>query len=288
MRPITVNVGPLGAASATAIVGNALPAGPAGGGMFVVSGTPPGGSFTTQFQGQYTITNGVLTVTSTTSGAIAAGMLIQTNGLLPNTRVIGPGPTPGTWIVYPTQTVAASPSRGNPVSTFDAPRQVFVTTTEAAGNSITIIGTDAAGNTISETLATNGGNLTTSQSFKTVTQAYIANTPAANISIGTTTSASSAWVMFDPYVSGGYISKQTVVNGVANYTVQLSYDDPNAPGGPAPGAMGWLPDSDATFVGATTSLTGSWPYTPLWARVLLNSGAGSVRATFIQPGNLGR
>lgn len=286
MRPITVSVGPIVAGNATALAGSQQPT--VAGSQYLLANTPPSGSASNAVVGNVTITNGVLTVNSTASGVFSAGIALMGTGLKANTRIVGPGPVAGTWIVSPTQSFAAGTVRGNQVATLDAPRQILITNTEAAGNSFTVYGTDAAGNPISETLATTGGNLTTSQSFATVSQVTVANPPAAGASIGTAGTATSPWVMFDPYVSGGNISKQTVVQGAVNYTVQVSYDDPNAPGGPAPGAMGWLNDTDATFVGATTSLTGVWTFVPLWARVLLNSGAGSLRATFIQPGNLGR
>ena len=287
MRPITVTVGPLGAASGNLIASGQQPS-RAGPQQLLLSGA----AITQAWQGSCTILGSVLTVTGTTSGQIASGMLINGPACPPNLRIIGPGPVAGTWSVAPPVAgglVTLNPGRGNPSVVLDAPRQVAITDTDAAGTvTFTIYGTDAAGSPISETLVSTGANLVTSQNFATVTQVTTSGPTAGTVFVGTAATATSAWVMFDPYVSGGYISKQAVVTGVANYTVQLSYDDPNAPGGPAPGAMGWLPDSDATFVGATTSLTGSWPYVPLWARVLLNSGTGSVRATFIQPGNLGR
>jgi hypothetical protein len=284
MRPITVSVGPLAAASN---LGGAVPLGTVGG--FNLGQTPTGGSNARAFVGNGGIVGGVLTISSTTSGAISGGMSLSGYAVAPNTRVIGPGPTPGTWRVSPTQTSAGGAVYGNQVITLDAPRQITITNTEPAGaNSFTVVGTDAAGNQISETLVSTGAAVTTQQNFATVTQISCSAPTTAAATAGTAATATSPWVMFDPYASGGAISKQAIVNGVANYTVQVSYDDPNAPGGVPPGGMGWTNDTDATFVGATTSLSGSWPYTPLWARVLLNSGAGSVRATFIQPGNLGR
>jgi hypothetical protein len=47
--------------------------------------------------------------------------------------------------------------------------------------------------------------------------------------------------------------------------------------------VAWLPHPDATLVGATTSLQGNYAFPPLFARVLLNSGTGTVSATFSQP-----
>ena len=287
MRPITVSVGPL--AGTTNLTTTINP--PVGPGQLDMPGNPVGGgSNVSAFVATgCTIAANVLTIGAVTSGKVGPGPIAGSNIAL-GTTILGPGPSANQWYVSPPQTVAATTVRGRQVVTLDAPRQISITNAETAGPGkfFTIQGTDAAGNPITEVLPTNGNPLLTSQSFATITAVAYSATTVASVAVLTAATATSPWVMFDPYASGGYISKQTVVNGVANYTVQVSYDDPNAPGGPLPAAMGWLNDTDATFVGATTSLTGSWPYTPLWARVLLNSGAGSVRATFIQPGNLGR
>jgi hypothetical protein len=182
--------------------------------------------------------------------------------------------------------VAAGTLRLNQVVTLDAPRQVTITNTEPAGaNSFTVVGTDAAGSPISETLVSTGAAVTTSQNFATVTSISVALPLAAAASASTAATATSPWVMFDPWANAASITKQAVVTGAANFTVQVSNDDPNAPGGPPPGSMAWSPDPDATFVGASANVEGSWAFVPLWARVLLNSGAGSVRATFSQQGS---
>jgi hypothetical protein len=282
MRPITVNVGPLAAVSS---IGAPIPIGSVG--TFSLNLVPTGGSNNAAWVGVGTITNGVLSISSTTSGAIAAGMRLNTTGLAPNTRVLGPGPTPGTWIVYPTQTVSPVPSiRGNQVVTLDAPRQVQIANTEAAGtNSFTVSGTDAAGNQISETLVSTGAAVTTSQNFATVTQISCSAPLAAVVTVGTAATATSPLVMFDPWATPASITKQATLTGAATFSVQISNDDPNAPGGPPPGAMTWSPDPDATFVGATTPVEGAWAFVPLYARVLLTAGAGSVRMTFAQQGS---
>jgi hypothetical protein len=278
MRPITVTVGPLAAVSN---ITGAIPAGTVG--CLNLGQTPAGGSNVNTFLGVGSITAGLLTLTSTNSGAIAGGMWLTTTGIAPNTKVIGPGPTPGTWRVSPTQTASPPSLTGNRVVTLDAPRQIVINNTEAAGNSFTILGTDAAGNPISETLATNGGALTTQQNFLTISQISVALPTVAVCQVTTAATATSPLVMFEPWASGP-ITKQAVVNGTATFSVQISNDDPNAPGGPPPGQVNWSNDPDATFVGATANVEGSWAFTPLFARVLLTAGVGSVRATFLQAG----
>jgi hypothetical protein len=290
MRPITVSVGPLaatsnlsGGAGSTSVTGGQLPLG---------GSAPTGGAGTASYAGNCTIVGNVLTVVSTNTGAFQAGARLSGGGaagvgLQPNTTVLGPGPTPGTWIIYPAVVgpYTAVNTRANRVMTLDAPRQLVITNTEAAGNSFTIWGTDAAGNPISETLATNGGNLTTQQSFLTVTQWAVALPMVGTALLSTAATASSALVMFDPYATPASITKQATLTGAATFSVQVSNDDPNAPGGPPPGQMTWSNDPDATFVGATTNVEGSWAFVPLMARVLLTAGAGAVRLTFVQAGS---
>jgi|SRR6185312_12970786 len=88
------------------------------------------------------------------------------------------------------------------------------------------------------------------------------------------------------------VSIQCVVTGTVNYTVQLSLDDPNSSTNPvAQDSMNWTNSPDTAAVGATgsivTSLGGYGTYAdvfPLFVRVLVNSGSGSVTATIVQPG----
>lgn len=95
----------------------------------------------------------------------------------------------------------------------------------------------------------------------------------------------SGLVAFDPWAMGS-ISKQATVVGAATFTVQISNDDPNSPTNPVPlASMNWAPDPDAAWVGASASEFGSWQFVPLYARVLLTAGTGSVTVTFVQSGS---
>jgi hypothetical protein len=76
-----------------------------------------------------------------------------------------------------------------------------------------------------------------------------------------------------------------VVTGTVNYTVQVSLDDPGSSQNPViPSAMTWFPTNDPAVVAATTSQLSNFAFLPVFARVLLNSGSGSVAATFSQAG----
>lgn len=85
----------------------------------------------------------------------------------------------------------------------------------------------------------------------------------------------------DPW---GYpsVSVQCSATGTISFDVQVSNDDPNSPTNPVSlTAMTW---SSTGAVGATASALVSLPFVPLYVRVLVNSGTGSVRATIVQAG----
>lgn len=92
-------------------------------------------------------------------------------------------------------------------------------------------------------------------------------------------------VRFDDWAPGP-VSLQVTVTGTVNYTVQTSMDDPNSPTNPvALGSMTWIPSTDTAVVGQTTSKSSTLTAAPVFARVLLNSGNGSISATFLQNSN---
>ena len=96
----------------------------------------------------------------------------------------------------------------------------------------------------------------------------------------------SNWANFDAYALPT-ISIQADVTGVVNYTIQQTLDDPNSVTNPIPVAnVTWLNHPSSNLVTATTAQQGTYAYPPVYARVVLNSGAGSVSVTFIQSGNV--
>ena len=80
------------------------------------------------------------------------------------------------------------------------------------------------------------------------------------------------------------VGVQVAVTGTASYTIQHSFDEgPDSLTNPIPYAsMMWdtalLPNAGA----GTASTTFSIPVAPLWMRITLNSGAGSVRMVISQ------
>lgn len=95
----------------------------------------------------------------------------------------------------------------------------------------------------------------------------------------------SSWVRFDDFAPA-QITVQCVVTGTANYTIQTTLDDPNDPINPVPvNSVTWLSSLDTNVVGVAASKSSYFAYAPKYARILLNSGNGSVSATFLQSSN---
>lgn len=214
MRPITVTVGPLAAASANAIA---------------TSQTPTSGT--------------ALTI----NGALAA----------------------------------------NGVATLDKPRQVLLTFgNEGADRTMTVTGTTWGGQPATEILVVPSGagaTVATVLDYATVTQLMPAGGGwTAAVTVGTNALAGSSWVRLDEWAMP-QTTIQCKVNGTVDYTVQQTLDDPNSLTNPvAISDVTWSDSGDSNVVTATGTAMSSFAYAPIFARVLLNSGSGTVTATFVQ------
>ena len=63
-------------------------------------------------------------------------------------------------------------------------------------------------------------------------------------------------------------------------------DDPNDPINPvAVNSVTWVNSSDTAVVGATATQQSNFLFAPKYARILLSSGTGTVKATFLQSSN---
>lgn len=97
---------------------------------------------------------------------------------------------------------------------------------------------------------------------------------------------SSNWVFFDSFALP-QVSIQADTAGTVNYTIQQTLDDPNSPTNPIdPISVTWVNHPDTNLVNATGPVQGNYGYAPAYARVLLNSGTGTVTVTFTQAGNV--
>jgi hypothetical protein len=167
------------------------------------------------------------------------------------------------------------------VATLPTPQRVLITTTDTT-TVFTITGTTPTGSALTETVKGGGSNVTSQLDYSTVTSIRVNQGTTAAVTVGTSGAASTPWVRLDEWANSE-CSIQCNVTGTVNYTVQVSNDDPNSITSPIlPSAMTWLPTNDPTVVGATASQQSNFFFSPTFTRVLLNSGAGSVTATFTQ------
>lgn len=213
----------------------------------------------------------------------------------PITVTVGPLAAASVNAICTSQTPSAGPltlngsTVVNGVAVLDKPRRVLFTfAADESANTFTLTGTNWSGSPISEVVA---GTATTAVSlldYATVTSITISGNAAGAIQVGTNGVAGSRWVRIDEWALP-QTAIQANASGTVNYTVQQTLDDPNSPISPvAPAAVTWINHADVNLVGASTSVQGNYAYVPAFARVLLNSGTGSVTATFTQSGVVSR
>jgi hypothetical protein len=174
------------------------------------------------------------------------------------------------------------------VATLDTPRRVLITTTgNESAKTFVITGTSLTNQVISESITgPNAGSAQSVLDYKTVTSITISANAAAALTVGTNGVASSGWVRFDDFAPSD-ISIQCSVSGTVNYTVQQTLDDPNSPTNPVNLALvNWFSSPDSNLIAATGNIQSNYAFMPTYARILLNSGTGSVTGTFIQSGNV--
>ena len=177
-------------------------------------------------------------------------------------------------------------------ATLDLARRVLFTSAGIdSGITATVSGTDWAGDPISETLAlANASTAYTVLDYLTVTSVLTSAAIATTITVGTNGIASSPWVRFDNLAAHSQVSIQCNASGTISGTVQQTMDDPNIISNQLPtptyqtsrSAVTWINHPDANLVTFTTSVQGNYGYAPVFARVLLNSGSGTVTSTFMQ------
>lgn len=169
------------------------------------------------------------------------------------------------------------------VVVLDAPRRVIITSAgDDTSITFTVYGTTFSGQSISEAITgANAGIASSTLDFKTVTQVSVSGN-SGSVKVGTNGVAGSRWVRLDSWADA-QTAIQCTASGTVNYTVQVTMEDPNDPVSPvASGSITWLNSSDSAAVNAVGDIFTNFPYTPTFARVLLNSGTGSVSAVFAQ------
>jgi hypothetical protein len=170
------------------------------------------------------------------------------------------------------------------VAIINPPAKVTITTADdESGKTFTITGTDQSGNGISEVIT--GPDTTTGTSlltYSTVTSIVVSAATADAITVGNAQSGASPWISLDPWAFP-QVAIQCSVTGSVSYTVQQTLDNPNDPVSPVAAAdVQWVDHPDANLVAASTTQQGNYGYAPLFMRVNINSGSGSVRMTVVQ------
>jgi hypothetical protein len=171
------------------------------------------------------------------------------------------------------------------VAYLDVPRRVLITN---VGNdssvTFTVYGTTFNGVPVSQAVqGTSGSTVATTVDFETVTRiATSGSTSASGITVGTNDVAGSRWLFLDSWADA-QTSIQLNASGTVNYTLQVTMDNPNDPVSPvAIKDVTWLNTNDLDAVSAIGDVFTNFQFTPVFTRILLNSGSGSVTGVFSQ------
>jgi len=168
------------------------------------------------------------------------------------------------------------------VATLDTPRRILITTTDDDTDiTYTVIGTNYAGNPLSETVTgPDNSTVATTQDFATVTSVTHTGSVEAAVTVGTNGVGSTPWYVTNQENSMAAYGLCVVTSGTVNYTVEYTYDDPNAP------FTGTFPTTfSLTALAAQTATKDSSISSPVRAiRATVNSGTGTIYAIVIQDG----
>jgi hypothetical protein len=177
-------------------------------------------------------------------------------------------------------------------ATMDMARRIIITSAgDDTGITFTLAGTDWAGNPIGETVTgVSGAAASSVLDYLTVTSVRTSGGAAGAVQIGTNTVAGSPWVRFDDLGAMAPVAIQATVSGTVSGAVQQTLDDPNVITNQHPTptyqtarpAVTWGAHPDSALATITATAQGNYAYPPLFARVQLNSGTGSITTTFRQ------
>jgi len=184
-----------------------------------------------------------------------------------------------------TVTINGSTATGG-VATLDTPRRVLITPTgDEHLNVFTITGTGLNGTAQTEIIkGTNASAFYTNLDFLTVSSIALSAAAANALTVGTNGVGSSQWVRLDEWASA-QVAVQCTASGTVNYTIQQTMQDPNSPTNPVvPYSVAWISTADTGGVGATGTVASYFAYAPIFVKVLLNSGTGSVSTVVSQLG----
>ena len=172
------------------------------------------------------------------------------------------------------------------VATLDsggAARRVIVS---SGGNDTAITflikGTNYAGVAQSEVLpGASGAAAQSVKDYKTVTSITPSGAVATYITAGTNGVGSSPPIVLDWVPNGNLIGCSALLTGTANYTIQEALDDFSPAWDMTVNNPNWFNDANFASVSASAHYNLAGPFT--LARVLVNSGTGTVQAKFVTP-----
>ncbi len=172
---------------------------------------------------------------------------------------------------------------------FPFPRRLVVRGLDAAaeGIVITVTGTDQSGAPQVESFRIIAQNIdyTGKLEFNTVTEVKANIGGVGTVQVGTSGVVGSNWARLDTWAIGPTII-QISSSGTANYTLQTTLDDPNSTTNPIdPDDVRWFASTDSNVVNATGNKQTTLAVNPVFVRVLVNSGTGTVQAIVQQTGS---
>jgi hypothetical protein len=300
MRPQTVSIGPSLNSSANSICLSQSPGGVTG--MTQITFTASSASITganTFVAGQKVFFHKIGGAGTNDAGTLPTGFItnlayyVISTGLSTSAFEVSQSPggtavvagsntlTGTQYVRYTAEMAINGALASNGVATLATPQRVLITTADTT-TTFTLTGTSAAGTPQTESFTVSTATYS-ALDYATITKIGLSAAPTAAVTVGTNGIGSTPWVRLDEWADGE-CSVQCNVTGTVNYTVQVSNDDPDQPWGTPvlPSAMTWLATNDTNVVNATASSQTNFFFSPTYARVLLNSGSGSVSATFRQ------
>lgn len=168
-------------------------------------------------------------------------------------------------------------------------RQVLITCAGAdAGRTFTIYGTNGSGGHISEAVAGSNGSTTASTTnFRTVTRVAVDAATAGAVTVGTNGVGASVWQTMNIHAQPANIVAAVVVSGTVDYTLQYTYDNPNARDAQNAQVQP-TPWDDEVLVAQTTTKQTAFSFPLYGIRLKVNSGTGTATLTLTQAGISGQ
>jgi len=171
---------------------------------------------------------------------------------------------------------------------FPVPRRIVVRGLDASaeGVTITVTGTDQADAPQIETfrILTANVDVLGRLEYSTITEVRANIGGIGQVQVGTSGVVGSNWARLDNWAIGP-TNIQITSAGTANYTLQTTLDDPNDTVNPIdPDDVRWLPSTDTNVVNATGNKQTKLDVNPIFVRLLVNSGVGTVSAKVVQTG----